>query len=211
MKEKLLIIFIVLPLLAISLVAAAFQNPILVILISGFLIIEAFSKYVDEPEPKEKPLPEPKPEPEEFVFKLPDPPRPVPSKPEPRKTGKLTGFAKIIAQGQYEKEQKKAERERKLEKARRTLSKHDCKESDLGYRSVSYPGGYTAYLRSDEWKAVKRAVLVRDNYQCTECSSVDNLQIHHLNYNNIFFEEYNNYEDLVTLCQFHHFKKHNKG
>ncbi len=71
-------------------------------------------------------------------------------------------------------------------------------------------GGYINYLHSDAWKAKRDHVLARDNHTCQRCKSTVNLQIHHNSYRNIYHEEDNNYEDLVTLCGSCHTAEHNK-
>lgn len=61
-----------------------------------------------------------------------------------------------------------------------------------------YNGGYKRYLASPEWKAIASKVRTRDKV-CVKCSSAYGLQVHHLTYKNVYFEE-NHLDDLVTLC-----------
>jgi len=74
-----------------------------------------------------------------------------------------------------------------------------------------YQGGYTAYLLSLEWRRKRNIVLTRDKHTCQHpgCNSHENLQVHHTSYEYIYYEELNNYEDLITLCKHHHELKHN--
>ena len=80
---------------------------------------------------------------------------------------------------------------------------------ELDADCTSYPepthlykgGGYHDYLNSDEWKAKRNLVLVRDQFRCVECEFRDTLQVHHKSYRHVYFEEENNYEDLITLCR----------
>jgi len=58
---------------------------------------------------------------------------------------------------------------------------------------------YVLFLRSNYWKRVRKKVLQRDNYTCTQCGRHKQLQVHHLTY------EHHNFEhlylgDLTTLC-----------
>lgn len=60
---------------------------------------------------------------------------------------------------------------------------------------------YRDYLKSDKWAKKRQKILKRDNYQCVRCGSDSRLQVHHLNYDNIFDEEQS---DLITVCGFCH-------
>ncbi|MGL5713601.1 MAG: HNH endonuclease [Paraclostridium sp.] len=66
---------------------------------------------------------------------------------------------------------------------------------------------YKEYLKSDEWKRIKKLVLERDNNKCILCDSEDNLHIHHKTYQNIF-KEIDHMDDLITLCSKCHTKEH---
>jgi uncharacterized protein YdcH (DUF465 family) len=66
---------------------------------------------------------------------------------------------------------------------------------------------YETYLHSSKWKNIRKLVLERDGNKCTECDETRNLHIHHKTYENIFNEE-NHLEDLITLCESCHEKKH---
>lgn len=67
--------------------------------------------------------------------------------------------------------------------------------------------GYKRFLKSDEWKAIRKEVLERDKFCCQECGSKTALHVHHLHYKH-HRNEINHLEDLVTLCRFCHEKKH---
>lgn len=58
---------------------------------------------------------------------------------------------------------------------------------------------YIDYINSDEWAKIRNKVLIRDNFKCSLCGNMRNLQVHHLNYNH-FMNEENHLEDLMTLC-----------
>ncbi len=58
---------------------------------------------------------------------------------------------------------------------------------------------------SDDWDLVKKAVLVRDNYQCTQCGSKGPLGVHKKDDSGG-----NDPENLATLCQKCHAKLHAK-
>ena len=66
---------------------------------------------------------------------------------------------------------------------------------------------YSLYLQSKYWKRVRMVVLKRDNFECTKCRSVYDLNVHHKRYGRIFGEE--SLEDLQVLCQRCH-SRHSK-
>lgn len=68
---------------------------------------------------------------------------------------------------------------------------------------------YAAYLNSDQWKEIRRAVLDRDGNRCRECGQTGLLHVHHLTYNHIT-EEWGYLSDLITLCKKCHDAKHHK-
>jgi hypothetical protein len=57
---------------------------------------------------------------------------------------------------------------------------------------------YRQYLKSSWWQQKRIQILERDKYQCTICSSKEDLQVHHKNYNNLWQELDS---DLITLCK----------
>lgn len=62
---------------------------------------------------------------------------------------------------------------------------------------------YSEYLKSDEWKEIRKLALFRANHKCQLCSAVKGLEVHHNSYEHLGNEaEY--LEDLVVLCQEHH-------
>ena len=56
---------------------------------------------------------------------------------------------------------------------------------------------YKQYLQSKHWRTKRLVILKRDDNRCTECNRLDNLNVHHLNYNNLWNEQDG---DLITLC-----------
>lgn len=62
---------------------------------------------------------------------------------------------------------------------------------------IHVPNKYEAYLMSDQFDKIRQSVLSRDNHKCVVCGSQDNLQVHHLTYENIYKEDIG---DLITLC-----------
>lgn len=56
---------------------------------------------------------------------------------------------------------------------------------------------YKEYLNSEEWKEKRKEFIELANKECEECGSTKNLQVHHLNYDNIYHESE---EDVEVLC-----------
>ena len=64
---------------------------------------------------------------------------------------------------------------------------------------------YRAYLKSDEWAAVKIDLFNKRGRECEKCGRKNWLQVHHLHYKNVFKEEPS---DLQILCKPCHDKEH---
>ena len=63
---------------------------------------------------------------------------------------------------------------------------------------------YLLYLKSPEWRTVRKQALINAAYRCQECGvwlKPSLLHVHHLNYDNLGDEDP---EDLLVLCQQHH-------
>lgn len=60
------------------------------------------------------------------------------------------------------------------------------------------------YLKSEHWKQLKHAKLVRSPI-CERCGSKDRVEPHHLRYKNLFDVTV---DDLETLCRKCHVKEH---
>lgn len=57
---------------------------------------------------------------------------------------------------------------------------------------------YNEYLCSEHWRKRRNRSLVLANFRCKECGYNRNLQVHHLNYKNLWHEKD---EDLEVLCR----------
>ncbi len=58
---------------------------------------------------------------------------------------------------------------------------------------------YEEYLKSDEWKIIKRLAKESANGKCRFCNSTDNLQVHHRKYFRKWGQE--RLCDLTVLCE----------
>lgn len=81
------------------------------------------------------------------------------------------------------------------------LSQRNSKLKSLGYKS------YQDYLASFEWWAVKVEKL-RRNPCCQKCSSLNDLQVHHISYKAIGKNIGQQMSHLMVLCGEHHMKVH---
>lgn len=57
---------------------------------------------------------------------------------------------------------------------------------------------YDDYLRSDHWKMFKSAFKGESPYKCVSCESEESLDVHHLTYENIGNESF---DDVAYLCR----------
>lgn len=66
---------------------------------------------------------------------------------------------------------------------------------------------YLAYLKSNEWRCVRRIALHAAGHRCQLCASTNKLQVHHKTYENI---ERETLDDVIVLCGICHSKFHGK-
>ncbi len=64
---------------------------------------------------------------------------------------------------------------------------------------------YKKYLKSEKWFLKREALFVDRGKKCERCGSKENIQVHHIHYRNIYFE---NLEDLMVVCKSCHRKIH---
>lgn len=59
---------------------------------------------------------------------------------------------------------------------------------------------YRRYLKSPEWKKLRRIALKRDSHRCVRCGYIGNLQVHHTDYSGIY-ENFNfSIDQLESVC-----------
>lgn len=66
---------------------------------------------------------------------------------------------------------------------------------------------YSEYLQTKHWKSLRSVALKRFDYQCARCGSAKNLQVHHVNYENMGLPG-SELEDLIVLCNKCHEEVH---
>ena len=64
---------------------------------------------------------------------------------------------------------------------------------------------YQVYIDSRPWQRLRVRILKRDRNQCTKCGRKHELDVHHLNYDQLGQEQE---EDVVTLCRRCHRDEH---
>lgn len=67
---------------------------------------------------------------------------------------------------------------------------------------------YRQYLQSDVWKAKRLQLYKLRGYKCERCDSIQQIDVHHKTYDNIFHEPMT---DLELLCRVCHAKHHGIG
>jgi len=83
------------------------------------------------------------------------------------------------------------------------------KNKNIPNISRSERKSYHKFLRGAYWTYVRRIILKRDNSECQKCNATKKLKVHHKTYKN-HFNEHNNLQDLITLCENCHSIEHNK-
>lgn len=79
-----------------------------------------------------------------------------------------------------------------------------CRHTPLNYKEMPYK----EYLKTEHWKAVRRAALERAGNRCQLNSNhTDRLEVHHNNYDHLGAERA---KDVIVLCQECHGKHHRK-
>lgn len=67
---------------------------------------------------------------------------------------------------------------------------------------------YEEYIRTREWKRIRKLVLDRDDHKCRVCNSIEDLHVHHREYSHYGTEDLNT---LTTLCSNCHNLFHNES
>lgn len=73
-----------------------------------------------------------------------------------------------------------------------------------------YYSAYAVYLKSPEWRALRKQVLKRDSYRCVDCSDCDiPLQVHHIHYDGVELMTFTT-EQCVSVCHSCHAIRHGR-
>lgn len=75
--------------------------------------------------------------------------------------------------------------------------RRDYNKSNDIYKFTKIPDK-KEYIKSNNWKILRDKIVARDKNTCQICDYYgDELQVHHLSYDNLYNEKF---EDLTTLC-----------
>lgn len=74
--------------------------------------------------------------------------------------------------------------------------------------NFTYKERYLNFLKSDFWKTEREKILRRFNYRCVICSSTENLNVHHISYEDLYCRRPANSNNVVLICREHHDKFH---
>lgn len=88
----------------------------------------------------------------------------------------------------------------------RHKKRHKKQRSRVIRRPYVEPNTYEEYLRSTQWRIVRRTCLKRDHFLCLVCGANTNLEVHHLRYRTLWIQTVP--LDCVTLCSACHEKTH---
>ena len=81
-----------------------------------------------------------------------------------------------------------------------SLENQNPKNSRISLGPRSKPIGYEKYIISPEWRKKRERALELLGRKCNKCGCENNLQVHHLNYDNLYYESTCDVEILCTSC-----------
>lgn len=76
------------------------------------------------------------------------------------------------------------------------------KKYNLTERQIAYK----EYLKSQDWKIIRKKRLIFDNEECQLCGNKHNLQVHHKSYPEDWYDT--KVKNLITLCDKCHKRHH---
>ena len=94
-----------------------------------------------------------------------------------------------------------------LKKCLQAIDKIPIKKYSRSAEDKAFWDKYTKYLKTYKWKQRRAKALRIGGFKCAYCKSTKRLQVHHLNYKNVFNEKP---EDLIVLCTICHDSEHKK-
>jgi hypothetical protein len=90
----------------------------------------------------------------------------------------------------------------KAKRCKKCFDKFNCKGNHWNWQ-----GGKSFVLYGEEFKQIRKEILIRDNFKCQICSIENNLVIHHID----FIKKNNKTDNLICLCRKCHRQIHNKN
>ena len=102
-----------------------------------------------------------------------------------------------------------SEHEQAVEEARRRAASRPVKQGKTKSRRsgkrAAFVGTYREYIRSNQWKRIRRLAIKHYGGRCSVCGAKDRLEVHHRHYKTLFRERM---EDLSVLCNGCHRNEH---
>ena len=98
----------------------------------------------------------------------------------------------------------------KRNKENNAMNNKETRRKISGDRSVNWKGDDYPRInyRGSEWKYIRLEILERDNFKCKNCSSKQQLIIHHKESYHV--NKNNSLKNLITLCRSCHSKEHHQ-
>ena len=81
-----------------------------------------------------------------------------------------------------------------------SLENQKPKKSRILLGPRSKPIGYKKYINSPDWRKKREKALELLGRKCNQCGCENNLEVHHLNYDNLYYESTFDVEILCTSC-----------
>lgn len=78
-----------------------------------------------------------------------------------------------------------------------------AKKEDFSLGPRSVPIGYSEYIRSPDWKKKREKAFKLLGKKCNRCNSKEFLEVHHVNYKNLYKETKYDVEILCYKCHHH--------
>lgn len=72
-----------------------------------------------------------------------------------------------------------------------------------------YYEAYANYLKSPEWRVLRKEVLKRDKYKCVDCGAFGKLQVHHIHYDGVETMTFS-VDQCVSVCHDCHDIRHGR-
>lgn len=83
--------------------------------------------------------------------------------------------------------------------------KAERKRIKIAQQKCGTKEGYSIYLKTKHWRDFRKSALEYYKGKCASCGTTSDLRVHHLHYNSLFNEKF---EDVKILCKCCHNEEH---
>lgn len=87
------------------------------------------------------------------------------------------------------------------------MKKHDIERRSVGQQPIGETAMYRSFYKTRDWRDAKSKARERDDEECQECGSDDDLHVHHIEPMSQGGAKLD-LDNLVTLCRDCHYAKH---